>query len=113
MNRFMVRLPAEQYSSFKHKAVSRIYEAIVSLDMDLQQTLLLFDVNGDGTVELQELRHVLGLFDLGLTDAQITRLAGRLMTLVEDGAETPRIKVDDFLKQFSVVYRQAEVNEHS
>jgi len=112
LERFVVNLCSERYSAFRYKAVKFIYKAIVALDMDLEETLLLFDVDGDGTVDISELRQVLGMFDLGLTSAQITRLAGHLFTRgsqndEEAGGNAKRIKVIDFLSHFTVVYKNA------
>jgi len=101
--------------------VKHVYEAILALDMDLEHTLLLFDVDGDGTVELKELRQVLGMFDLGLTTTQLDRLTGQIFTHCtseqEDGgkssmcggvSEKPKLNVQEFLKHLTVVYKQAQ-----
>ena len=46
--------------------MKHVFEAILNLDMDLEHTLLLFDENGDGTVELKELRQVLRRILMGI-----------------------------------------------
>merc|ERR1719181_691189 len=52
MNKFLARwkvnLEMEQYALFLTGAVRNVYEAIIALDMDLEQTLKLFDKDGDG-----------------------------------------------------------------
>jgi protein phosphatase len=122
LGRWVVTLDSEEYSSFLNKAVKHVYEAILALDMDLEHTLLLFDVDGDGTVELKELRQVLGMFDLGLTTSQLDRLTGQIFThctsVEEDGhkhalhAEKSgggaKLNVQEFLKHLTVVYKQAK-----
>lgn len=123
LSRWAVNLDSEEYNSFLIKAVKHVYESILSLDMDLEHTLLLFDVDGDGTVELKELRQVLGMFDLGLTTTQLDRLTGQIFThctsVMEDGSHNPmhaesssggtaaRLNVQEFLKHLTVVYKQA------
>jgi len=122
LSRWVVTLDSQEYNSFLIKAVKHVYEAILALDMDLEHTLLLFDVDGDGTVELTELRQVLGMFDLGLTTSQLDRLTGQIFTHCtsesEDGShnpmhaegsgEKPKVNVMEFLKHLTVVYKQAQ-----
>jgi len=128
LTRWVVTLDSEEYTNFLVKAVKHVYEAILSLDMDLEQTLMLFDADGDSTVTLQELRQVLGMFDLGLTTSQLDRLTGQIFVHCADGADTEqegqmiytktmtnsdggenkiKIGVQDFLKHLTVVYKQA------
>jgi len=56
LKRWTVTLDSEQYSSFLLKAVTCVYEAIISFDMDLEKTFKLFDQDGDGTVDVKEVR---------------------------------------------------------
>jgi len=128
--RWVVTLDSEEYNTFLTKAVKHVYEAILALDMDLEHTLLLFDVDGDGTVELKELRQVLGMFDLGLTTTQLDRLTGQIFThctaIAEDGSHNAmcaaggesatgvaRLNVQEFLKHLTVVYKQAQRDSSS
>merc|ERR1719359_2486371 len=122
LSRWVVTLDSEEYNSFLIKAVKHVYEAILALDMDLEHTLLLFDVDGDGTVELKELRQVLGMFDLGLTTTQLDRLTGQIFTHCtaesDEGAHHAlhadrsgggaKLNVQEFLKHLTVVYKQAK-----
>jgi protein phosphatase len=116
LSRWIVTLDSDEYTSFLIKAVKHVYEAILSLDMDLEHTLLLFDVDGDGTVELKELRQVLGMFDLGLTTTQLDRLTGQIFThctseqgaMKVEGSEKPKLNVQEFLRHLTVVYKQAQ-----
>jgi len=122
LSRWIVALDSEEYNSFLTKAVKHVFEAILGLDMDLEHTLLLFDVDGDGTVELKELRQVLGMFDLGLTTTQLDRLTGQIfahcMSIEDDGSHNPmyaesssgmaRLNVQEFLKHLTTVYKQAK-----
>lgn len=123
LSRWVVVLDSPEYTSFLIKAVKHVYEAILKLDMDLEHTLLLFDVDGDGRVEVKELRQVLGMFDLGLTTTQLDRLTGQIFTHCtedsEENAEVPetmthtssqkvKFNVQDFLKHLTVVYKQAQ-----
>jgi len=129
LSRWVVTLDSESYNSFLIKAVKHVYEAILALDMDLEHTLLLFDVDGDGSVELKELRQVLGMFDLGLTTTQLDRLTGQIFThcttVEEDGSVSPmrylpgtgngaaRLNVQEFLKHLTVVYKQTVSHDDS
>lgn len=127
LGRWVVTLDSEEYASFLIKAMKLVYEAIVTLDMDIDATLQLFDSDGNGTVELKELRQVLGMFDLGLTASQLDRLTGQIFhTCVanqEGSGDSPvgiehsgsvRVNVQEFLQRFTVVYKQADaVSGHS
>lgn len=121
LSRWIVTIDSEEYNAFLIKAVKCVFEAILALDMDLEHTLLLFDVDGDGTVELKELRQVLGMFDLGLTSTQLDRLTGQIFhhctTIAEDGGHNKmcaestkggvaKLNVQEFLKHLTVVYKQ-------
>jgi protein phosphatase len=122
LSRWVVTLDSAEYSSFLIKAVKHVFEAILALDMDLEHTLLLFDVDGDGTVELKELRQVLGMFDLGLTTTQLDRLTGQIFThctsesedgstnhpMMASGSDKVKLNVQEFLKHLTVVYKQAQ-----
>mmetsp|Transcript_90828 Transcript_90828/g.157659 ORF Transcript_90828/g.157659 Transcript_90828/m.157659 type:complete len:1000 (+) Transcript_90828:58-3057(+) len=114
LSRWVVTMDSEAYTSFLIKAVKHVYEAILALDMDLEHTLLLFDVDGDGTVEIKELRQVLGMFDLGLTATQLDRLTGQIFSQValekesEGDISKVKLNVQEFLKHLTVVYKQAQ-----
>eukprot|EP00929_Paragymnodinium_shiwhaense_P082965 TRINITY_DN43_c1_g3_i1.p1 TRINITY_DN43_c1_g3~~TRINITY_DN43_c1_g3_i1.p1 ORF type:complete len:985 (+),score=333.47 TRINITY_DN43_c1_g3_i1:104-3058(+) len=123
LRRFIVTLDSSQYTSFLLKAVTAVYKAILDLDMDLEKTFKLFDQDGDGTVDVKEVRQVLGMFDLNLTSAQLDRITGQIFdqvikqkndgkcepqSLVASGGAGVRINVQDFLRSLSVVYKQAD-----
>eukprot|EP00927_Polykrikos_kofoidii_P046744 TRINITY_DN40881_c0_g1_i1.p1 TRINITY_DN40881_c0_g1~~TRINITY_DN40881_c0_g1_i1.p1 ORF type:complete len:1041 (-),score=232.68 TRINITY_DN40881_c0_g1_i1:75-3065(-) len=122
LRRWIVSLDSSKFNTFLLKAVTVVYEAILSLDMDLEKTFGLFDQDGDGTVDVKEVRQVLGMFDLGLTTSQLDRLTGQIFDQVlntrkEENAKnegdassgvSARIHVQDFLKSLTVVYKQAE-----
>mmetsp|Transcript_59351 Transcript_59351/g.130337 ORF Transcript_59351/g.130337 Transcript_59351/m.130337 type:complete len:1009 (-) Transcript_59351:23-3049(-) len=116
LNRWIVNMESEKYSSFLNQAVKHVYEAVVGLDMDLNKTLKLFDVDGDGSVDLKEVRQVLGMFNLGLTGSQLDRLTGQIFSQASrvardhnDGkseASSIKLNVQEFLGHFTVVYKQ-------
>jgi len=124
LSRWVVTIDSDEYNAFLVKAVKHVFEAILGLDMDLEHTLLLFDADGDGTVELKELRQVLGMFNLGLTSSQLDRLTGHIFThctksdeteakmsgSTEDGSNPKKTKlnVQEFLKHLTVVYKQSQ-----
>jgi len=113
LGRWVVNMEMQEYTSFLTSAVRSVYESIIALDMDLQQTMKLFDTDGDGTVELKEVRQVLGMFDLGLTASQMDRLTGQIFVSCVGSAEGKaestnlRLKVDEFLARFTLIYKQA------
>jgi len=114
LGRWVVNMESDKYSSFLNSAVKHVYEAVVGLDMDLNKTLALFDADGDGTVDVKEVRQVLGMFDLGLTSSQLDRLTGQIFRQASkvardngDNEAHVRMNVQEFLGHFTVVYKQA------
>lgn len=108
LNKFNVAL-GDKYASFKHRSIQLVYESILNLDMNLQQTFALFDKDGDGTVDMRELRQVLGMFDLGLTQPQLSSLIRSFFDNAEEGKDESvrKITVSDFFDRFTVVYKHA------
>mmetsp|Transcript_54107 Transcript_54107/g.168016 ORF Transcript_54107/g.168016 Transcript_54107/m.168016 type:complete len:982 (-) Transcript_54107:109-3054(-) len=112
LNRWIVSSEMDNYTSSLMQAVKVVYEAILSLDMDLEQSLRLFDANGDGTVELKEFRQVLSMFDLGLTAPQLDRLTGQIFSnMASQGALGGKINVQEFLGQFTTIYKQSSSDQ--
>jgi protein phosphatase len=115
LRRWVVSVDSAAYASFLEGAVKHVYEAILKLELDLGATLKLFDSNGDGKIELKEVRQVLGMFDLGLTPRQLDRLTGQIFLAVAGnpdltaGRETEPVKIDvqAFLGRFCLVYKTA------
>jgi protein phosphatase len=103
LSRWIVNIECEGFSSFLNSAVKSVFEKLIGLDMDLEQTFKLFDADGDGTVDLKEARQVLDMFDLGLTHTQLDRLTGQLFKSVGDN-NLGRLKVQEFLGRFTMVY---------
>lgn len=119
LGRWNVSLDSESYTSFLLRAMKSVYEAILTLDMDIDKMTSLFDPDGNGLVDLRELRQVLGMVDLGLTPSQLDRLTGQIFhqcsttteanTMAELSADgVVRVRVQDFLNSFTVVYKQAD-----
>lgn len=111
LGRWAVSLESEKYNAVILGAVKEIYAAIISRDMGLEQALRVFDTDGDGSVELKEFRQALGMFDLGLTGAQLDRLTGTIFRhmLQSTGPRTGtagRIGVQEFLARFTLIYKQ-------
>lgn len=113
LNRWVVTAESEAYSTFLQQAVKKVYQAIVALDMDLSQTFKLFDVDGDGTVDIKEARQVLGMFDLGLTATQIDRLAGQLFAGCQAQGGNAKMKSKDFLGRFCTFYTAGRTDSHA
>lgn len=112
LGRFIVSLESDKYASALMRAVKVVYESILALDMDLEQSLRLFDSNGDGTVELKEFRQVLGMFDLGLTSGQTDRLTGQIFNNLSASQQSQgKINVQDFLGHFTTIYKQASAGQ--
>jgi len=115
LRRWVVSVDSEAYASFLSGAVKHVYEAILKLELDLGATLKLFDSNGDGKIELKEVRSVLGMFDLGLTPRQLDRLTGQIFLgvagnqdMASGGDSEPiKINVQSFLGRFCLVYKTA------
>lgn len=74
LRRFGVELDKEKYNSFKQNTIMTVFESILSLDLDVEHIASHFDKDGDGTVDMKELRDVLSKFDLGLTKPQLDSL---------------------------------------
>eukprot|EP00971_Amphidinium_carterae_P254048 5043559-Amphidinium_carterae.1 len=108
LSRFVVSINADSYSSFIVKAVKMVYEGLVKMDMDMEATMKLFDADGDGTVDGLELRAVLSKFSLGLTDSQLDRLSAELFHAAGGASLHSRVKIQDFLKNFTVTYKQTK-----
>lgn len=108
LGRWIVAFDSDQFNLALLRAVKVVYEAILALDMDLEQSLRLFDSNGDGTVELKEFRQVLGMFDVGLTSSQLERLTGQIFNNVStQNGFKGKINVQEFLGHFTTIYKQA------
>jgi protein phosphatase len=112
LRRWVVSVDSEQYAAFLAGAVKHVYEAILKLELDVEATMKLFDSNGDGQIELKEVRQVLGMFDLGLTHSQLDRLTGQIFLAVAGNqreqtsdAEPIRISSQEFFSRFCLVYK--------
>jgi len=114
LSRWVVHMDSEKYTNFLSSAVKSVYEAVMGLDMDLDKTLKMFDQDGDGTVDVKEVRQVLGMFDLGLTSTQLDRLTGKFFSEIAKGAadkggeSAVKMNVQDFLGRFTVVYNSSK-----
>eukprot|EP00440_Ansanella_granifera_P074308 gb/GFBE01080639.1/.p1 GENE.gb/GFBE01080639.1/~~gb/GFBE01080639.1/.p1 ORF type:complete len:916 (+),score=226.76 gb/GFBE01080639.1/:1-2748(+) len=106
LSRWTVNIEAAGWSSFVNDAIKHVYEAIVSMDMDLTKTFALFDKDGDGTVDLKEAKQVLNQFDLGLSPTQVNRLLGQLfsVSIADESAQHVKLSVQEFLGRFTMVY---------
>jgi len=106
LNRFHIRLSNEKYSRFKYEAVKKMYETFIEMDMDMEQTIKIFDKNNDGFVDFEELTTVLKEYDLGLSESQTKDIARSIFVSHNGGAESSRkLKVDEFLERFSLVHK--------
>eukprot|EP00746_Dinoflagellata_sp_MGD_P135111 gnl/MRDRNA2_/MRDRNA2_69033_c0_seq3.p1 gnl/MRDRNA2_/MRDRNA2_69033_c0~~gnl/MRDRNA2_/MRDRNA2_69033_c0_seq3.p1 ORF type:complete len:421 (+),score=64.80 gnl/MRDRNA2_/MRDRNA2_69033_c0_seq3:715-1977(+) len=85
--RFSVKLDMEKYTSFKGQAIMDVFESIMSLDMDIHEMGRAFDTDGDGSVDMKELRQLLGSLDLGLTKPQLESL---IRSFFDDGSAAPK-----------------------
>ncbi|KAL8454062.1 hypothetical protein Emed_000560 [Eimeria media] len=86
------------------KCLRAVFESIMSADLSLKETLLLFDRNCDGTVSFREFNEFLSELDIGLSEPQV-RILMRLITASPAfNAAAGSIDVAEFLGRFKVVY---------
>mmetsp|Transcript_125019 Transcript_125019/g.241110 ORF Transcript_125019/g.241110 Transcript_125019/m.241110 type:complete len:955 (+) Transcript_125019:91-2955(+) len=110
LERFTVSLSNEGITSFKFRVITSVYESIMNSQTSLQETLRLFDQDGDGMVDIHEMRAVLGRFDLSLSHAQLDSLLYTLFIDNDTFEEVPKIAVTEFLERFTLVYKEAGGN---
>jgi len=115
LSRFHVRMANDKYSDFKHHAVKKMYESFVAMDLDIEETIRLFDKNNDGYVDFDELMEVLKQYDLGLSESQVKAIVRSIFVSNHEKKKTKskedsrkddknRLKVEDFLERFTMVY---------
>lgn len=108
LERFTVTMPRNDISAFKFKIITAVYESILHSHASLQETLRLFDKDGDGMVDIKEMRKVLRDFDLSLSRAQLDSLLQSIFVdSPSDTAGLPKISVEEFLGRFTMVYKTA------
>eukprot|EP00419_Tripos_fusus_P007059 CAMPEP_0172695532 /NCGR_PEP_ID=MMETSP1074-20121228/27419_1 /TAXON_ID=2916 /ORGANISM="Ceratium fusus, Strain PA161109" /LENGTH=158 /DNA_ID=CAMNT_0013516169 /DNA_START=77 /DNA_END=549 /DNA_ORIENTATION=- len=111
LGRWAVLLEHAKYNAVILGVVREIYAAITSRDMGLEQALRVFDTDGDGAVELKEFRQALGMFDLGLTGAQLDRLTGRIFRHMlqptgQQSGTAGKIGVQEFMARFTLLCKR-------
>ncbi|KAL8427440.1 hypothetical protein Efla_003887 [Eimeria flavescens] len=98
------RPPACKHLNWRQECVARVFESIMSADLSLKETLMLFDRNCDGTVSFREFNELLSELDIGLSEPQV-RILMRLITASPAfNAAAGSIDVAEFLGRFKVVY---------
>jgi len=107
LQRFTVVLAKEEYMSFKLKAITAVYEAILHEQTSMADILEKFDRNGDGTVDMHEMHDTLSDMDVNLTSAQKDSLLHSLFKHAPEVDGVPQLKVQDFLSRFTIVYKRA------
>ncbi|XP_026191543.1 serine/threonine-protein phosphatase with EF-hands 1 [Cyclospora cayetanensis] len=98
------RPPICKHLNWRQECVARVFESIMSADLSLKETLMLFDRNCDGTVSVREFNELLSELDIGLSEPQV-RILMRLITASPAfNAAAGSIDVAEFLGRFKVVY---------
>jgi len=80
------------------EVANKAFEALVSRDMTLQQTLATFDQDGDGMVSAQEFREAIAKSNVSLPDNQVKAI----LRAIEKDSEG-QLSVEHFLERFQVV----------
>lgn len=93
---------------FKFKMVTTVYESIMHSYQSLEETFALFDKDGDGTVDMKEMREVLRTTDVALTPSQIDSLLHTLFETAPDSTTIPKVATAEFLGRFTMVFKSAE-----
>jgi protein phosphatase len=108
LQRFTVNLSKAHYMTFKFQAISSVYERIMNAQPELQEKLRRADQNGDGMVDMQEMRDALASLDLEVSSAQLNALIHTLFAGVQQLGGIPVIPISDILGRFTVVYKRSE-----
>ncbi|EPT25249.1 serine/threonine protein phosphatase [Toxoplasma gondii ME49] len=106
LNRYRVefRPPKCKHLNWRRECIARVFESIMSADLSLKETLMLFDRNCDGTVSFREFNELITELDVGLSEPQV-RILMRLITASPAfNAAAGSIDVAEFLGRFRVVY---------
>mmetsp|Transcript_114382 Transcript_114382/g.209435 ORF Transcript_114382/g.209435 Transcript_114382/m.209435 type:complete len:1030 (-) Transcript_114382:154-3243(-) len=108
LSRFTVVLSKDEYMSFKFKAITAVYESILHASTSLEETVRLFDQDGDGCVDMHEMHDALCNIDMSLTQAQKDSLLHTLFKSAPEDQGVPKLGVKEFLSRFTIVYKRAE-----
>lgn len=107
LKRFSVVVSRDEVTYFKFKAITTVYESILHSEADLAETFRIFDQDGDGMVDLKELKTALRPFDLGLTPQQLLAIFAGVFAGTNEKDGVPRLPVKQFLGRFTLVYKHA------
>jgi Ca2+-binding EF-hand superfamily protein len=94
--------------TFKFQAISSVYERILSAAPELQDKLRRSDRNGDGMVDMQEIRDALASLDLEVSSRQLDALIHTLFAGVQELDGKRVIPFEDILARFTIVYKRSE-----
>lgn len=102
LRRFKVVISNEKYMSFKFNAMARIFDTVLHQHASLEDALKQFDTNGDGKVDMKEMREVLQSFELGLSPAQLDSLLHIFFEGAEEEDGVLKMPADVFLARFAI-----------
>jgi Ca2+-binding EF-hand superfamily protein len=108
LQRFGAVLSKTEYMSFKFSAISRVFDKMLNCHASLAETLKMFDRDGNGKVDMKEMRKALSSFDVGLSSEELESLVHIFFKGVEQVNGVPKIDVKAFLGRFAMVYRHAD-----
>merc|ERR1740121_285654 len=93
--------------AFKYKTIMTVFERILNAHHSVSQTRKLFDHDGDGAVDIKELRVALTKFDLGLEPSQLDSLTFAFFNGAAQKGGVPTLTVNEFLGKFTNMYKRA------
>jgi len=107
LKRFGVILSKSEFMAFKYKTIMTVFERILNAHHSVSQTRKLFDHDGDGAVDIKELRVALTKFDLGLEPSQLDSLTFAFFNGAAQKGGVPTLTVNEFLGKFTNMYKRA------
>jgi len=112
LQRFGAVLSKTEYMSFKFNAIARVFDKVLHQHANLQDTLKMFDRDGNGSVSMKELRKALMNIDMGLSKEETESLLHLFFKGCKDESHA-KLETKAFLGRFAMIYRNANdaINE--
>eukprot|EP00922_Rhytidocystis_sp_ex-Travisia-forbesii_P032363 GHVS01048091.1.p1 GENE.GHVS01048091.1~~GHVS01048091.1.p1 ORF type:complete len:1000 (-),score=105.05 GHVS01048091.1:214-3213(-) len=101
-----------KHQNWRKETVKSVFESILAADLNLRETLMLFDRNCDGTVSYREFYEFLTELEIGLSEPQV-KILMRIITSNHVAAGDPATRIDaaEFLGRFKVMYSTSTETE--